>query len=475
MTDSGTTIQLMQNHLEWFLDHGTVRGYGPDDNGMWMSSLDLNTDRHPVSWDRPEGIQKRCYRWIESPDGSNAYWDGPLLVTAHALGYLTGRNGYAEAADRYVADFLSRCVVSNGLFLWGNHYFYDAAMGSVVWFGGGDRGPVSINPEVETGAYHETRPLPVAWELFWRIDAGATERCIRAQGEAHLVDRQTGEHNRHADRKRGHAFLESGGILAETLCWLANRTGDAQLTDLARKVAAFNFDHRNADTGLLSNSPTKDRWDMHMNTSETGMWAGSLMRCFELSGEEVFADMAVEALGCWLDRAWCEDAEQFYGKLRIRDATPVLGPKTTLYQPGDFCDLWEPLFPAHDYPMPNAEACLKCYHHTGEGRFLTGVERWVLVLVSALPARSGRGGYAEHYGRCIHFLLKAADTCSRPAWRNLAHQIAAEALEMLVRDRRFRTHPGEDRCDAVDGLGFLFLALIYLETGREPDLMGLGF
>jgi hypothetical protein len=39
----------------------------------------------------------------------------------------------------------------------------------------------------------------------------------------------------------------------------------------------------------------------------------------------------------------------------------------------------------------------------------------------------------------------------------------------------FRTHPGEDRTEAVDGLGVLFLALIYLETGREPDLLGFAF
>lgn len=33
---------------------------------------------------------------------------------------------------------------------------------------------------------------------------------------------------------------------------------------------------------------------------------------------------------------------------------------------------------------------------------------------------------------------------------------------------------GEDRCDAVDGMGLLFLLLLDLESGRAPDMMGFG-
>ena len=33
----------------------------------------------------------------------------------------------------------------------------------------------------------------------------------------------------------------------------------------------------------------------------------------------------------------------------------------------------------------------------------------------------------------------------------------------------FRGHSGEDRCDAVDGVGCLLSALLYLATGRRPS------
>jgi hypothetical protein len=64
-----------------------------------------------------------------------------------------------------------------------------------------------------------------------------------------------------------------------------------------------------------------------------------------------------------------------------------------------------------------------------------------------------------------------------PRLQALARQLADEAVAQLYSPRAgmFRGHPGEDRCDAVDGVGILFLALCYLETGQEPDLMGFHF
>lgn len=452
-------LTAVVQHLDWFVERATVQGYGPDDNSMWMSSLDLRTGRSPEPWDRPDGIEARCYRWIESPGGSNAYWDAPLMAAARRVSERTGEARYAEAADRYVRDFLDRCVVDNGLFLWGNHYYYDAARGETVWFTGGSP-PEPIDPETEVGVYHETRPLSVPWDLFWEVDPVATEKSIRSQGELHVVDTETGEHNRHADRTRGHAFLESGAILAESLCWLANRTNDRTLVDLAKRIGAFNYGHRDATTGLMSNSPTKDRWDMHMTTSEVGFWAGTMLTCGELSDDDAFSKMAASSLAPWLDRAWDSSVGRFYGKLAIRDGRPVLGEKTTRYQPGDVCDPWEPLFPAHDYPIQCADACLRCYERTDDEAFRVGVERWVGVIERSLPARDGVGGYAEHYGRCITFLRAASERMGRPEWASLADRVSAEAMGVLWTEGRFRTHPGEDRCDAVDGFGFLVEALV---------------
>ena len=62
-----------------------------------------------------------------------------------------------------------------------------------------------------------------------------------------------------------------------------------------------------------------------------------------------------------------------------------------------------------------------------------------------------------------------------PTYKDLAAKIAREAVDVLFAHAMFRSHPGEYRYDAVDGVGVLSLSLIWLETGRKPNKMGLFF
>ena len=59
-----------------------------------------------------------------------------------------------------------------------------------------------------------------------------------------------------------------------------------------------------------------------------------------------------------------------------------------------------------------------------------------------------------------------AATFDRDAWRALAVRIGDEALAVLRVGDRLRSHPLEDRCDAVDGMGFLIAALLELDAGE---------
>jgi uncharacterized protein YyaL (SSP411 family) len=90
------------------------------------------------------------------------------------------------------------------------------------------------------------------------------------------------------------------------------------------------------------------------------------------------------------------------------------------------------------------------------------------TMQSYLPIE-GRGAYAEDYGRAIHFLVRASRSLERPEYRQLARRIADEAVKHLyiVEAGMFRSHPSEDRCDAVDGPGILLLALLYLDSDDE--------
>ena len=116
-----------------------------------------------------------------------------------------------------------------------------------------------------------------------------------------------------------------------------------------------------------------------------------------------------------------------------------------------------------------AEACLSLHAKTGDQLSKEAVERWVNIIKQQLPADNMGGGYADDYGRAIHFLVRASEVLKNPGYRMLALDIANQAMEQLYVSKMgmFRSHPVENRCDSADGPGLLLLALMYLE-GNDP-------
>jgi len=458
-------LAAVRSHLDRIIASGTDR-YGPVQTPMWMASLDTRTGAYPQDAVHPK-VGKRAYRDILAPKGCTLYWDQPELVAAYAITKITADEWYAKAADAYVQSFLRKCVRADGLFEWGNHVYYDAFTDKLVHLQGGD---------------HETRPIPPAWEAFWKLSPQAAEREIRLVAKLHVFDPVTGGFNRHADGKKGCAFLESGGIITETLCWLSRKTGDKAPADLALRVARFSFEHRGEKTGLLENNPTVSRWDKFAATTEVGVWAGSLLRAQDYTGVEEFGRMARQAVLAYLKYGWDEKAGRYLGQLKVADGVSAFAaenkrlPETNA--PGLYADPWNAYFPTHDYPMALAETCVTLYDRTKEREFLQAIERWAGVLKEEkLPAqtRDGHGGYAELFGRGIHFLCRAAEATGDRAYRKQAHELARLAMDSLFAEGMFRSHTGEDRYDALDGVGYLLLALIRLQTGKAPDYMGFGF
>ena len=473
-------LDCVQSHFNKQLENG-LSVYSPSAPNMWMASLDTRTGKYPENDERSPDIPRRHYRAIDAPRGCSIYWDMPAIVAAHSLSKIRGNKKYADASDSYVNDFLCHCIANNGIFLWGNHYYWDAFDGKVKKFVG-EETPRPVDWETELGEYHETRPLPPAWDLFWRISPGKTERGTRAFAGNSVFDEKSGGFNRHADRRRGCAFLEAGGIIVESLAWLFQKNGDMTLVDDAQRCLDFSFNHRSEKTGLLENNPTGDgRWDKYACTTEIGLWAGSILRAMRnFEGKAKWLDKAAQAMHPYLDYGYDHEKRAYYGRLQVSDATPIIGmtePDEMLrkHQPGDYADIWRPLFPAHDYPMPFAEACLELYCHTKDEAFRTASERWAEIIISNMPARNGLGAYAEHYGRCVHFLWRCGKLLSNDLYSQSASELAKEAIDVLFDNGMFRGHPGEHRYDAVDGVGFLLLALMALGTDEEPEMLGMGW
>ena len=466
-------LGIVTDHLDWHLRHAvwaeTREHSGLD--GLWWSMLDLKTGLPPRE-DRPAGVPKRCYRWIESPRGSNLYWDGPLVAACQAMSARTGKSAYADGAARYIRQYFKAGASPGGLLWWGNHYYISYDAGGAVSFGGNEP-PVPVDASHSKAKWHETRPLPVPWELYWRLEPDRVMRMLEGH-VGHLVEGgPAGCYNRHADGKDGLPFIESGGMLALSQAYLARFTGDGSARMRCREIVEFVWSGRDGRTGLVPVSPGAARWDGLVATSEVGLWAGAVLACARVLEEASLAEVACEALRAWVERAWSPSPGQFQGRTRLSDGVHDRAAQSTIYQPGMWSDPWEPLFPGHDYPMQAAEACVEAWRITGEAVFATACRRWAEVLGRQTPAGNGKGGYAEAYGRAIHFLWHAGKMLGERAWVEQARAMAEEAVSVLGKEGRLAGHPWEARVDSVDGVGWLILALLALEGDVEPDIAGM--
>jgi hypothetical protein len=447
-------LPLMERHFATLADTGLDR-YGPKHTALWMSILDTRTGLPP---DQPQP-PRRVYRLIGAPRGSTLYWDQPLVVAAHLVSGLTGNPRPAQAADAYLDAFLENDGLDeHGQFQWGNHRYYDVYEDTVVRFHGG---------------VHELRPITPAWELFSRLHAAATEHYIRQMVRRHLYDPATGGFNRHDDGKRGHAFIEAGAILVESLAWLHAHTRDPELLDTALRIARFSHSHRDPQTGLIANEPDHGRWDSKVSTTEVGLWAQSLLRAHAYTGRIEFLKMARDGVAAYLRHGYDAQSGLYWGQLDLATGRPVVAAEPG-YWPREHADIWTTdQWPTHDYPMALAEAALTLFNETGDPLFREGVERWIRVVAAQPPPAAGT--YAEHYGRCIHFLTRAGRELKDTGLVDRARRLAGVAIKQLEDERLVQGFPGTHLYESVDGVGFLFIALAGLETKEPLNLFGFGF
>lgn len=467
-------IQQIKRHFDRIITHGRA-SFGPDPNAMWMASLDVRTGQVPES---PPAANQRIHHYAHTPGGVNAYRDQPHLAAAHVLSQITGDTRYVGAVADYLRDFLKRCVAHDGLFLWGDHYYFHAENGDVVLVAP-RRPPESLQTHRITGFLNELRPIPPAWDLFWQIDPQATERCIRAMGHYHVYDERTGAFNHHADQQPGYNFLECGAVLVESLAWLYARTRDDSLHQQALNIARFSYESRNHDTGLLPVASVSNRWDQHTSTTETGLWAMAMLRSAAYTDDETFTHMAQRAVSAYLLYGWDSEQQRYFGRLNIDDGTPQRDlfedEQLITNQPGAYSDIWNAWFPSHDYPLALAEACTALNEINPQHEFEVAIHRWANLINDSLHNDELPVRYAEQFGRAIHFLLRASKSFPNGPYRMWAAGLADEALDTLFIHDMFRSNTGEDRYHAVDGVGFLLLALMELETRQPLDMMGFAF
>jgi hypothetical protein len=334
------------------------------------------------------------------------------------------------------------------------------------------------------GNHHEIHIQEVPWELLWRADPGAVIREIEAVWQWHVIDKATGEVNRHADGQRGCDFAMSGGEILQAFAFLHAKTGSQTWLGRALLVADYYWKARNAKTGLIPNRPNAgaSRFDgSHFDTSIAAFHCRGLLRAWMLTGDSRFRDYAVAYLEGYARRGYDAEAKCFWGSLTL-DGPPDRQARVRggygQYEPRGHIDLWQPYAAGYEHPITTAGVYAYAAAVTNLPVLREAALRWATSIREAWPPRScmaetwyrgyaerwaPHGTYAVHYGQLISFLLQLHALAGDPAHLALASDVATEAVSKLYYNGLLRGHPAKPYYEAADGVGYLLVALIQLD------------
>ena len=465
--------------LDTLVEHGTDR-YGPIKTAMLMSILDVErreSPEKPLLLDGNVFGEERPQR--RNPRGSNLWYDQATLRVMYRLSGMTGERKYADAADRYIDAVFQHAVKENGLLVWGSHIFYDAYADKPGGDGDG-RGP------------HEILVYHPEWAELYRRNPAGTRREIDGIWEWHIVGKRTGQHNRHDDKSVGCDFAFSGGSFALACAFLYGQTKEKEYLERAKIIAGWHWRHRHPRTGLLPDAPsTGGRYDAtHCFTTIPGPFASQLLRCYELTGDTWFRDVAVACLKAYDTWGYDRTAQTYYAMIKL-DGTPVTAqPRGSGYDawaPTGHVDIWKNTIYSYEWPLVAAQSCIYGYELTategrnGDPQLLEAALRWVKAIETELPPKAGRrwraeleaampdlrrtgGTYAEDYGRTISFFVHLYHATGEPRYLGLAETVAREAVSKLYVNGLFKGHPAKPYYEGTNGVGILLHALLELDA-----------
>jgi len=463
-------LDYVRECADVLMPRGTDR-HGKVHSPLLMNILDVRTQARPANPEAFDEAWRVIRRGRRGPGGGNLYLDQATLTVLHDLTAITGRKSYADFARRCANHTMTELVDERGLFWWGYHRHYDARRDARTG---------------HNGNHHEIHIQQIAWPLLWRINPQAVRKEIEAIWRWHVIDKKTGEVNRHADGRRGCDFAMSAGEILLGFAFLHTRrkaNGDLWLAR-AKLVADYYWQRREVATNLIPNRPNagRHRFDGgHFDTSITGLYCVRLLEAYELTGEKAFRDQAVAYLKAYAKYGWDPSRKTFWGSLKL-DGTPVPGPRLASgyqgYEPRGPIDLWQPYIAGYEHPLATAQAYAYAAALTKDPAVLATARKWASLIRRNCPprrcqARTWYAGYAKHYaphgtyagkyGRAISFFLQMAGLTGDRTYRAFAGLIAREAASKLYYRGLFRSHPAKPYYESADGVGFLLRALVQLQ------------
>jgi hypothetical protein len=475
-TKSNTSyIKYVQTCIDNLMLNGTDR-YGEIHAPILVSILDIETLTCPSNPKKLDEYFRVTRRERRNPAGSNLLTDQPTLKTMYFLSEITNDNRYSEFADNYTNYVQKKLVDKNGFFWWGWHRHYDVYKDIM---------------DGHNGNHHEIHSINcINWEQLWTVNHKAVEKEISAIWDLHVINKKTGEINRHGDGKTGCDFSMSAGAFIEAFAFMYTKTQNIDWLNKANLLADYYWNRRNKETGLFPERPNAgaDRFDGScFVTSITGLYCHSLLKAYELTGVNKFKDQAIVYLKAYSKYGYDQTLGKYWGALQL-DGSPIPGPRVytdnldssegyAAAQPRGHLDIWEPYVAGYQFAVYTAQAYIYAFQITKDPEFLTVAKRFATWIQKTPPGtvetenawyknysnnKGMMGTYAGKYGRTISFYLHLYILTSDQQYFNEAQQFADMAIKKLYKNGIFKGHPAKPYYEAMDGVGYLLYSLLQL-------------
>jgi len=464
------------------MEHGTDR-YGNIARPLLVAILDVRSRTCPAPdaleperpGQKPFVEPRLCWK----VQGADFFMDQITLDVLYVLAGMTGDARYAAFADAYLRDAMG-LVDEKGLFWWGSHRCYDVFT-------------EEMRPSPIKGGkqWHEINVIRPRWEQMWRVNEQATRRELQAIWQWHVIDKKTGEIDRHSSGTRGCDFAMSGGMFVYAMALLGRKTGDPAWLDRATLIADYYWLSRNPKTNLIPNCPN-DRYQRfdgkHFDTSITGIHCYFLLKAYELAGREVWRDRAMAYLRAYAKHGFDPKTGKFWGALCL-DGTPEPRPRkknnetyshadNSQNDPVGYLDLWQPHALGYEFGLATAQVYAFAAQLTGDPEMLETARTWARWIRQSPPAEgpisslrweeygkrfAPQGTYAEYYGRAVSFFLHMYSLTGQKEHLDDARRFAQEAVSRLYYQGLLRGHPALPYYFSTGGVGCLMYALLQLD------------
>ena len=516
---TSTYLDKVRTTLDNLIDHGRDR-YGTEHSPLFAAILhqdSLECPQTPPDYPTdPVRLDPGRYKNRRAPGGGDVYFDQATLKSMDLMTQLTGDPRYRKAALDALRFALNRAVDSKGFPAIGGHMYWDFYRDRLAC----------------QGEHHELWNWPLAWDLWWDADPGRMKAYARLMWDWHVVDKTTGEINRHSDRQRGYAFTYTSASIISQWAFVASRTELEPYRTWCAKVAGFHWSRRDPRTNLFDSLGGRRATTACFTTMQA-----TVARDWIVAGRHTKNDKLVQMGRAILDAyaryGYDRMTGLFYASLKL-DGTPIKPNAERGLVTGDqsipvgYLAIWQPHVGWQEEPLAMAQAyawaaeevdreaylptavrfgrvLLRAWH----GRY-AGCKDWIafadllkplaveyhkvrgvlhsrqIKTAKADPMAMGayrRGGYAyqaafgmfaDHYGRLIQFALSMHRLTGEERWLLLAKEVADEAVRELWRARIFVGHVLKKHYMNTDHVGILLRALLELDRALGGNALKTG-